>query len=293
MSTHERKILEVTCRYYRAYPISNPPGRLDEVREFPLDRTGFVPLHLWNPGTPGGPPCPDQYAVGMCSNIDLTCQVLNEYVKPCLDAAREAGMAVFHVEPDLIANKYPISNLEWKPADIPPYPEKWGNLPQDEDAEGPQSIAPEGDAEATWKDAIPGWCVERAEMVHGPGYPDWEGYQEMDIVESCKPIEGEYVIKTTQQFDRICRKLGIVNLIYVGFSTQGCIQFSPGGIEPMSSRGYRVMIIREATLGVEWPDTVEAQLVTQLAIRNIELKFGFSIGAEGFIRACKAVAERR
>jgi nicotinamidase-related amidase len=223
----------------------------------------------------------------MCTLIEPTRQVLEEYVKPCLDAAREAGITVFHVEPDLIANKYPISNLEWRPTDIPPYPEKWGNLPQDKDAGEPQSVAPEGDVEAVWKDAIPGWNKQRAEMVHGPGYRDWEGYQQMDVVESCKPIEGEYVIKTSPQFDRICRKLGIVNLIYVGFSTQGCVQFSPGGIEPMSSRGYRVMIIREATLGVEWPDTLEERLVTQLAIRNIELKFGFSIGAPDFIRACK------
>jgi nicotinamidase-related amidase len=229
----------------------------------------------------------------MCSAIEPTRQVLDEYIKPCLDTAREAGMTVFHVEPDLIANKYPISNLEWKPTDIPPYPEKWGNLPEDQDAEEPQSVAPVEETEATWKDAIPGWSKERAEMVHGPGYRDWEGYQQMDVVESCKPIEGEYVIKTTQQFDRICRRVGVVNLIYVGFSTQGCIQFSPGGIAETSARGYRVMIIREATLGVEWPDTMQQCLVTQLAIRNIEHKFGFSIGAEDFIHACKVVAEGR
>jgi len=288
MTMHERKVLRLTCRYHCGYPVSNPPGRIDGIWEFPLNQTGLVPLHLWNPGTPGGPPCPE-YAVGMCTLIEPTRQVLEEYIKPCLDAAREVGMTVFHVEPDLIANKYPISNLEWKPTDIPPYPEKWGNLPEDKDAEGPQSVAPEGDVESVWKDAIPGWNKQRAEMVHGPGYRDWEGYQQMDIVESCRPVEGEYVIKTSPQFDRICRKSGIVNLIYVGFSTQGCVQFSPGGIEPMSSRGYRVMIIREATLGVEWPDTLKERLVTQLAIRNIEHKFGFSIGAADFIRACKEI----
>jgi nicotinamidase-related amidase len=289
MSTHEAKILKLTCKYHHAYPRSDPVGRTDEVWEFPLDKTGFVPLHLWNLGTPGGPPCPEM-PVGCCGNIDLTNQVLDEYVKPCLDAAREAGMTVFHVEPDLIANKYPISNLEWKPTDIPPYPGKWGSMPQDKDAEGPQRVAPEGDVEATWKDVIPGWRMKRLDMVLGPGRSTWEGFQEMDIVESCKPIDGEYVIKTSQQFDRICRKLGVVNLIYVGFTANGCIQYAPGGVSPMASRGYRVMIIREATLGIEFPDTVEKRLVTQLAIRNIEHKFGFSIGAADFIRTCKAVS---
>ena len=279
MTTHDGNALRLTIRYWRLYPYSAPLGAMDEVWEFPIRETGFVPLHLWNIGFPDGPAVPaDRFAVGMAGgtpkSIEWEQRVVEEYVKPCLDAAREVGMTVFHVEPDLIANNYPISNLEWKPTDIPPYPEKWGNLPEDEDAEGPQSLVRDDDPESHWTDAIPGWSKQRAEMVHGPGYREWEGYQTMGIITSCKPVAGEYVIKTTQQFDRICRKLGIVNLIYVGFSTQGCVLFSPGAISEMSLRGYRCLLIREATLGIEFPDTVTDRLVTKMATRLVEWKFG-------------------
>jgi hypothetical protein len=286
------KTLKLTTRHWRLYNPLEYAGPVDVEREFEVAKTAFVPLHLWNVGYPEGPAYPiDRFAVDMGSpeDTEIAQQVMDDYIKPCLNAAREASLTVFHVEPDLIANKYPISNLEWKPTDIPPYPEKWGNLPEDEDAEGPQSLVRDDDPEAHWTDAVPGWCVERAELVHGPGYREWEGLQEMDIVESCKPIEGEYVIKTTQQFDRILRKLGIVNLVYVGFTTQGCVLFSPGGVEPMSARGYRCMLIREATHGVEFPDTRTERLMTKSAIRLVEYKFGFTVGVADFIRACRVV----
>lgn len=284
------KTLHLTTRHWRLYNPAYSAGPMDVERVFEATKTAFVPLHLWNVGHPEGPAYPvDRFAVDMGSpeDTEIAAQVIDEYVKSCLDAAREAGLTIFHVEPDLIANKYPTSNLEWKPTDIPPYPEKWGNLPEDQDAVGPQSLAND-DPETRWTDAIPGWCLDRAELVHGPGYREWEGYQHMDIVESCKPIEGEYMIKTTQQFDRICRGLGIVNLVYVGFTTQGCVLFSPGAIEPMSARGYCCMLIREGTHGVEFPDTRQERLMTKSAIRLVEYKFGFSIGAADFIRACKA-----
>jgi|GEM_PF-901918 len=284
--------LQLTTRHFRQY---KDPGLVDTVKELAVPRTGFISLHVMNVGWPDGPEYPaGRFAVlpiGSPEGNILAQKVVRKYIEPCLKAARRAKLHIFHVAPDLVANKYPISSLEWKPTDIPPYPRKWGNLPDDEDAEDPQSVHRSDDPEEHWCEAVPGWSLTRAELVHGPGYQDWDGYQEMDFVTICKPLDGEYVIKTTQQLDRLCRRLGVVNLVYAGFSAQGCIQFSPGAIYPMSARGYRCLLIREATLGTEFPDTTESMLMTKTAVRMVEQKFGLSIGADDFIRACQQAAD--
>lgn len=281
------KQLAITTRHWRLYNPKEYSGPVDVERTFALDQTAFVPLHIWNVGLPGGPEYPiDRYAPFMCTPEDtlIAHEVIENTIVPCLEAARGAGMTICHVEIDLIANRYPNSSYEWRPTDVPAHFIKW--------TEDPDNLAQsrlevdEGGEMQEWEDAIPGWWMERADLVHGPGHRDWEGGEILDRPDSCKPIEGEYVIKTSAQFDRILRELGIINLVYVGFSTQGCIQTSEAALGPMNDLGYRCMIIREGTHGVEFPDTRAERLMTKYALRVVENRYGFTIGAENFIQAC-------
>ena len=43
---------------------------------------------------------------------------------------------------------------------------------------------------------------------------------------------------------------GIENLIYSGFATDMCVLRAPGGVEPMAPYGYRIFLMRDATVGV-------------------------------------------
>jgi nicotinamidase-related amidase len=282
--------ISLKTRHWRLYNPEEYSGPVEAERAFDVEETAFVPLHIWNVGFPDGPDYPvDRFAPYMCTPEDtkIMRQVVSETIVPCLQAAREAGMTVCHVELEKIANRYPGSSYRWKPTDLPMYRAKWT-----EDPEGlrAQQIDEAGDA---WKDdveePIQGWWLERAELVHGPGHRDWEGGAILDRPASCQPSDGEYVIKTTLQFDRILRELGVVNLIYVGFTTQGCLLTAEGAVGPMMERGYRCMVIREGTHGVEYPDTRPERLMTKLALRIVETRFGFTIGAADFIRGCRHV----
>jgi nicotinamidase-related amidase len=284
------KKLAITTRHWRLYNPEEYSGPVDVERTFDLERTAFVPLHIWNVGLPGGPEYPiDRFAPFMCTPEDtlIAHEVIADVIVPCLEAARGAGMTVCHVEIDLIANRYPISSYEWRPTDVPDHFIKWTENPEkliqsrvaDEELHGGENLV--------WEDAVPGWWLERAELVHGPGHRDWEGGEILDRPDSCKPIDGEYVITTSAQFDRILRKLGIINLVYVGFTTQGFIQVSEGAIGPMNDRGYRCMLVREGTHAVEFADTRAERLMTKYALRVVENRYGFTIGAENFIDACK------
>ncbi|NIM94049.1 MAG: hypothetical protein GTO18_10115 [Anaerolineales bacterium] len=282
--------LTITTRHWRLYNPEEYSGPVDVERTFDLDRTAFVTLHIWNVGFTDGPEYPtDRFAPFMCTpeDTEIMHQVVEEIIVPCLEVAREVGMAVCHVELERIANKYPKSSYQWKVTDLPAHMVKWTEDPERLHAQ--QVKETRGSHEEDLEEPIPGWWLERAELVHGPGHRDWEGGEILDRPESCKPMDGEYVIKTTLQFDRILRELGIVNLIYVGFTAQGCLLTSEGAVGPMMERGYRCMVIREGTHGVEFPDTRPERLMTKFALRVVENRYGFTISAADFINACRSL----
>jgi nicotinamidase-related amidase len=115
----------------------------------------------------------------------------------------------------------------------------------------------------------------------------------MDFPQIVAPLPGEPIACTTNQLDRILRKRGIVNLIYSGFATDMCILNAEGGIGPMFNLGYQVLLIREATLGVEMPDWFEQRIATRWAIRFVETHYGDTIGFADFMLNCSRLAKEQ
>ncbi|MGI8423743.1 MAG: cysteine hydrolase family protein [Chloroflexota bacterium] len=243
---------------------------------FDLDpkETGFVALHLWNVGDAGGPPVPDRFFVDMGTR---ECQlesvrIADRYIAPAIAASREAGMPVFHVEPPSIALQYDSARYLLEAEELEPRRAKAG---------------PERPLEAN-----PGWIRERAERSHGRRYMEWEGWEpgRMRILASCDAEPGDQVVVTGRQFDRILREGGIKNLVYTGFATNMCILQSAAATQEMLRYGYRIFLIREATLAVEYPDTFAERLMTRAALKYFELKVGDTIGFDPYLAACRAIA---
>ena len=66
----------------------------------------------------------------------------------------------------------------------------------------------------------------------------------------------------------------------------GSILRAPGGLEPMCSYGYRRFLIRDATVGVELPNTFKERIATRWAIAYFETHGGYTLTTEDFIKAC-------
>ena len=56
----------------------------------------------------------------------------------------------------------------------------------------------------------------------------------------------------------------------------------------MRRRGYNLILLRDATTGVEFPDTINGLMATELAIREAEQQLGFSSSNKDFLAACCA-----
>jgi len=80
-------------------------------------------------------------------------------------------------------------------------------------------------------------------------------------------------------------ELGLDDLFYVGFSTNGCVLHRPYGIVA-THKAHRVILLRDATTGTEYPDTLGDLCATRAAIGRIERHYGYTVLTEEFINAC-------
>ena len=263
------RVLKLTGRYYRNIP-HDAAGYAEEELTLQAEQTAFISLHCWDIGCPGGPEIDPMFCVGMGHPVALEAayEVMRDYVRPALEAARQAGLAVYHVQAESIAALYP----QWyeRDADRPPA--------------GAGEPAPE---------AIPGHRDAILFRSHGEDYMKRSPLARMDIAEIVAALPEEPVVHQTAQFDRMLRRHGIVNLIYTGFATDMCILNAPGGLGPMFALGYRVLLIREATLGVEQPDTIADRIATRWGMRFHETHWGDTIGFDQFMAECARLARAK
>jgi nicotinamidase-related amidase len=109
----------------------------------------------------------------------------------------------------------------------------------------------------------------------------------MDRAGTVAPLPGEPFAYQTRQFHRLLQRRGIENLIYTGFATDMCVLRAPGGIEAMAPYGYRLYLTRDATLGIELPETFPERIATRWGIAYFETHYGDTVLSDDFIRACR------
>ena len=252
--------LNLTGRYFRPIPLDRA-GYETEPVALEASKTALVAMHCWNIGCEGGPAIDPDYFVGMGSleSFREAERIMRECIRPAMDAAREAGVLVCHVESELIARRHPEALVD---AETP--------LPL---SQGPPVVA--------------GWRKQMEDRVHGKDYPTRSPLAGMDRARIVRPLPGEPFVYQTSQLDRALRRYGIENLIYAGFATDMCVLRAPGGIEPMAPFEYRLFLMRDATVGVECPDTFAERNATRWAIRYFETHFGDTVLGEEFIQACR------
>ena len=272
MVVETQVVLRVHGRHWET-PSLDGAGWVETPYDLNPAETGFVALHLWNVGDVNGPPVPDGFFVDMGTRAaqEESVRIAERYIRPAIAASRAAGIPIFHVEPAKIAMKYDSVHYLLEPEDVNP-PRTGRQRPPE---------------------ANPGWNRERAERSHGRGYNDWDGWKQMRIIASCDAEPGDQVILTGRQFDAILRERGIKNLVYTGFATNMCILDSAAATKEMLSYGYRIFLVREATLAVEYPETAATRMMTESALKFFELKVGDTIAFDEYIEACRAVAAGR
>ena len=89
--------------------------------------------------------------------------------------------------------------------------------------------------------------------------------------------DNHFIESWPERADRITREavVPVQHLLYAGFATNWCILNRDYGMRAMAQRGYNMILLRDATMGVEFPDTLAAETATEMAIREVEQQLGF------------------
>lgn len=272
-----QNIFSLPIRHYqiaRLYGPGMPPtceeGFKEKILEKPINQVGLVSVHCWNLGEADGPypfENNNHYPGEVADWVPSAHEIINHKIKPVLEAARNAGMAVFHLAQPTYAPKYP------KYLEISTDPE----------------IRPALD-----KTPVAGCVRPRSFGSHmleqyGSGFPGpvWETHANLfDFAKAVKPLPNESVVVDGWQLNGLCRRLDIDTLIYVGFMADLCLINIPGAIREMFTKfNYYCIALRDCTIAYEFTDTYPGNWMTLAAIRLIETDLGDSASSDDFITA--------
>ena len=254
--------LELPVRYFQD---STPDGVACREENFitrelifplPVEQTAHVLIDLWN----------DHHIE---SWLERAAAMTRDVIVPLIDRARDAGLAIVHAPAPQIAEKYDVYQGRAHPSQP-----------------GPAVTWPPAEFRARSGE----YQIGRGPRDQEPGIESrWEDI-ELDISPSVTIRESDFLIATGQQLHDLCEEREILHLLIAGFATNWCIMGRDYGVRAMSGRGYNTILIRDATEGVEFPDTLERRWATELSIREAEQVWGFTTGTADIYEAIDAPA---
>lgn len=276
LSTGSNRMLRLPIRYYqiaRLYGPGMPPtgveGLHEKMLEMPVRQVGLVSVHCWNLGEATGPyPIgPDAHCPGEAADwVPTAHEIVARHIKPVLDAARKAGITVFHLGTPTYAPRYP----------------KYHEVADDPELQRPGPPGPVAGC-------VRPWSAEKD--VLGPHWPGsaWKTHPDkFDIAEAVRPLPDEYVLLNGWQLNGLCRRHDIDTLFYVGFMANICLLEVSGALREMGGKfGYRCIVLRECTTAYESVDSYEGRWMTRATIALVEQGLGYSASADDLIAACK------
>ncbi len=244
--------LSLGARYYRALPIDDP-GYEEETLSLPIATTALVGMHCWNIGCPDGPAVDVDYCVGAGwpQSTQEAARIMAEVIRPAMDLARGMGLRVCHVETDWMDGQYPQVASRRSPESSGLHPHQQAML----------------------------------ERAHGVDYMTRSPLARMRRAELVSPQDEEALFFYSDQLDEDLEKRGIDTIIYTGFMADMCMLAAEGGARQMLSRGYRCILMRDATVGVETPESFDERLATRYGIHIFEWSLGHGTSFSQFQQA--------
>ena len=246
------KALQLSARYYRALP-TDRPGYEEVILSLPLKKTALVGMHCWNIGCLDGPSVDTDFCVGMGwpQATREAARIMAKVIRPAMDLARSIDMPVCHVETDWMDRQYPHVESRRSGDSSPIHPRQ----------------------------------REMLERAHGVDYMERSPLTQMRRAEIVSPVGDEPLMFYSDVLDEYLRERGVDTLIYMGFATDMCLLGAEGGARPMLARGYRCIVMRDATVGVESPDTFPQRLATNYGLHIFEWTLGYGCTFAQFVQA--------
>jgi hypothetical protein len=208
------------------------------------------------------------------SHCERTGSIVQMRIRPALEAARVAGITPIYAPSPHVAARYP----------------RWTHLA------GIEELRPSVVADDDWPPLAyrelsePYTSLRRAPgelPLASVGRPErW--HQVRTIHAAIAPTADDVVIASGDQLHRVLRDRRLVHLVYVGFATNICIRFRDYGMRAMKDRGYRPILLRDATSGIETRETYDDFSITRSVLQDLERWF-FTASVDDFVVGCREI----
>ncbi len=249
-------VLDLTVQYFQDSPAEDLPWREENFirrcvdMRLPVEQTALVLVDTW-----------DNHFIE--SWLERAEKVTREAVVPVLQAGRAAGLTIVHAPSPSVTPAFP-QHMKRHRAAPPGAPPDW--------------------PPAEFRARQGAYAAFRGPRAQPPGIPDID----IGMSPHIEVQDEDFVLATGLQLHDLCRARGILHLIYCGFATNWCILGRDYGMRSTARYGYNMLLLRQATMGVEYPDTVATCQATELAIREVETQLGFTAANADFLAACAA-----
>ena len=210
--------------------------------KIPLSRTALVLVDVWQRHY-----LKDTEARGE--------EIIQNRLVPMLKACRKAGMPVIHAPSPEVAMKHPNWVKLQNPEDFYAQRDKW---------------PPEDFLNSTG-------AYKPYAMPFEPREEERNNLPELTFHPMILPGSEEPVVATGEELHRYCKQKGILFLFFAGFNTNACILVRDYGTLQMGSRGYKIILIRDCTTGMESKETHATLTQTNNAILFLEMFGHFSV----------------
>jgi len=261
--------LTISPRYYRLYTDPGVPLAERNFRHHTLSwripprRVALVCVDVWD----------WHFAADTARRTE---EVTRRVVAPLVNACRRAGLLVIHAPAVPVANRHP----------------NWVRL-VDENEMG----------RTFWPTPSPDWppAEFRAKKGRYRQYARPHEIQDAERADHARtkrrfhplvePADGEPVIVNGTELHRLCVQRGILHLFYAGFHTNMCMIMRDYGTLGMMMRGYEVVLVRDATTGMELHTTRQTLACTRGVIGTLEQLGIYTITSGELKRAMRPLSD--
>ncbi|HOJ32430.1 MAG TPA: hypothetical protein PKY35_00180 [Candidatus Hydrogenedentes bacterium] len=246
--------------FQRDVPEEGFGGWRKEPIELDLNRVGVVAMHIWEMGT--FEKYPGWWRVVPWAKRAQ--KIVEEELPVLFSKVRASGVSLFHVVSE---GKYYKSYSGYQ-----------------------QTASLSNNLDTTILTDVTKERLEEFHKVHVfPGDHNQDdilrGFQNLDFPEGAKPQDGEGIAENGAQLFAQCKARGINHLIYCGFTVDGCLLLSPGGMADMQRYGFLCSVLREATTAIENRETAREELAKRIALWRVALSYGFVFDVPDFLNA--------
>lgn len=240
-------------RYYCRWPFKEPRGYQEEIQRLDVRETALLVVDVYGKGYDEGDPVPEYPALFFDQMFLRERDVIRNRIVPSLEAARRAGLPVVYT-----TNYWPRAGWDQS---------EFGKMCQRTET---------------------GWAGTLEGSIGGDS--DYVAFSNI-----ISPRAEDYVVNKTMYdgffgtyLDVLLRNMQVKNLVCVGFTADICLLNTAIGA---LYRNYRVVVLRDCTLGAEFADTLEDMRMTWFGIRCVEAMVGFTATSEAFIEACGRISK--